>query len=114
MEDGKTRIIQEFVPGRQVTLAHIISKPDPDVYKKLGLLDASGSIGILTITPSEAAIVAGDAATKAADVKIGFIDRFNGSLLITGQIMAVESAMRNILNLLCDKMNYSGTQITRT
>ena len=28
----KTRIIQEFVPGKQVTLAHVIANPDPHLY----------------------------------------------------------------------------------
>ena len=28
MEQEKQRIIQEFVPGKQVTLAHVIANPD--------------------------------------------------------------------------------------
>jgi ethanolamine utilization microcompartment shell protein EutS len=35
--EGKMRIVQELVPGKQVTLAHIIASPDEIVYKKLGL-----------------------------------------------------------------------------
>ncbi len=31
------RIIQESVPGKQITMAHIISSPDPIMYQKLGL-----------------------------------------------------------------------------
>ena len=34
----KQRIIQEFVPGKQVTLAHVIANPNPDIYKKLGVI----------------------------------------------------------------------------
>ena len=37
-EDGRLRIIQEHVPGKQITLAHIIGSPRPIVYKKLGLI----------------------------------------------------------------------------
>ena len=48
----KQRIIQEFVPGKQVTLAHIIASPVEQLYGKLGLLDGHGAIGIMTITPS--------------------------------------------------------------
>ena len=33
----KMRIVQELVPGRQITLAHIIANPDPTLYQKLGL-----------------------------------------------------------------------------
>ena len=34
MQD-KMRIVQELVPGRQITLAHIIANPDPILYQKL-------------------------------------------------------------------------------
>ena len=34
---GKERIIQEFVPGKQVTLAHVIANPDKNLYGKLGV-----------------------------------------------------------------------------
>ena len=44
----KTRIIQEFVPGKQVTLAHVIANPDPHLYPKIGLpAGSSGAIGVL-------------------------------------------------------------------
>ena len=66
----KTRIIQEFVPGKQVTLAHVIASPVDELYAKLGLIDAQGAIGIFTITPSEGAMIAADVASKAADVSI--------------------------------------------
>lgn len=36
MQD-KARIIQEYVPGKQITIAHVIANPKPEVYKKLGL-----------------------------------------------------------------------------
>ena len=53
----KQRIIQEFVPGKQITLAHVIAGPDPAIYVKLGLEPAQmDAIGILTITPSEGAV----------------------------------------------------------
>ena len=35
--ENKQRIIQELVPGKQITLAHIIANPDPIMYGKLGL-----------------------------------------------------------------------------
>ena len=33
----KLRIVQELVPGKQITLAHVIANPDPIMYRKLGL-----------------------------------------------------------------------------
>ena len=63
-QEGKMRIVQELVPGKQVTLAHIIASPDPIVYKKLGL-DSSvdyqrTAIGILSMSPAEIAVIAGN------------------------------------------------------
>ena len=46
--DDKQRIIQEFVPGKQVTLAHVIASPDLTLYSKLGLIEEAGAIGIFT------------------------------------------------------------------
>ena len=112
--DEKKRIIQEFVPGKQVTLAHVIANPDDKLYGKLGLIDVSGAIGILTITPSEAAMIAADVATKAADVQIGFVDRFNGSVVVTGDVAAVEAALRDVIRVLCDMMGFSSATITKT
>ncbi len=112
--DDKQRIIQEFVPGKQVTLAHVIAKPVESLYSKLGLIDASGAIGIFTITPSEGAMIAADVASKAANVKIGFVDRFNGSLLITGDVASVEAAMQDVMQVLCSSMGFASTVITKT
>ena len=112
--ENKERIIQEFVPGRQITLAHVIANPVDDLYAKLGIIDIKGAIGIFTITPSEAAIIAADVATKASDVKIGFIDRFNGSLLIYGDVAAVEAAMIDVMKVLCDEMKLTPAEITKS
>lgn len=112
--EGKERIIQEFVPGKQVTLAHVIASPDRDLYGKLGLVDANGAIGIMTITPSEGAMIAADIASKAADIKVGFVDRFNGSLVITGDVAAVEVAIRDVMAVLCDRMGFAKAPVTKT
>ena len=112
--DEKKRIIQEFVPGKQVTLAYVIANPTEDLYTKLGLLDAAGAIGIFTITPSEAAMIAADVATKAADVSIGFVDRFNGSLVITGDVAAVDAALGDVMKTLCGMMGFASAPITKT
>lgn len=113
-QQEKQRIIQEFVPGKQVTLAHVIASPDSTLYGKLGLIEARGAIGILTITPSEAAMIAADVATKAADVRIGFVDRFNGSLVITGDVAAVQAALQDVMKVLCSMMGFDSAPITKT
>ena len=99
--ENKTRIIQEFVPGKQVTMAHLIANPEEDLYKKLGVVSKKrGALGIMTITPSEAAIIGADVATKAADVDIVFVDRFSGSLVVCGDVASVEAALRDVLSTL--------------
>ena len=112
--DEKKRIIQEFVPGKQVTLCHVSARPEDTLYAKLGLIDAHGAIGIMTITPSEAAMIGADVAAKAASVEIGFVDRFNGSLVITGEVAAVEEALAGVMQVLCDMMGFSPAPMTRT
>ena len=114
-EESKQRIIQEYVPGKQVTLAHIIANPNEDIYKKLGLIvDKKDAIGILTITPSEASIIAADVATKASGVSLGFIDGGGGGGGGTGDISSVESALNEVLDVLGNILNFSSTKITRT
>ena len=110
----KARIIQEFVPGKQVTLAHIIANPCPSLYTKLGLFDSAGAIGIFTITPSEGVIIAADIATKAADVQIGFLDRFGGSLLLTGDVASVEAGLREVLRYFGTVLRYDLTDLTKS
>ncbi len=111
----KQRVIQEYVPGKQVTLAHLIANPAGSIFNKLGLIEEyNDAIGILTITPSEAAIIASDVATKAAEVEIGFLDRFSGSLVITRDISSVESALKEVLRVLTDILLFTPTFITRS
>lgn len=92
----KQRIIQELVPGKQVTLAHVIASPDRIIYQKLGLDPEAdyrqAAIGILSMSPAEIAVIAGDLALKTASVEMGFIDRFSGTLIFTGLISDVEAA----------------------
>ena len=112
---SKQRIIQVFVPGKQVTLAHIIANPDPGLYRKLGAVgEHSGALGIMTITPSEGAIIGADAAVKAAEVEIIFVDRFNGSLIIGGEVAAVETAVRAVMHMLETKLHFAPTIVTRS
>lgn len=110
--EKKERIIQEFVPGRQITLAHVIANPIPDLCSKMGIIDVNSAIGIFTITPSEGAIIAADVASKASDVRIGFVDRFSGSLLIYGDISSVRAAMDGVIELLCNKMKFTPPEVT--
>ena len=108
------RVIQEYVPGKQVSLAHVIVNPDESIYRKLGLDVGSNSIGILTITPSEGAIIAADVAMKSGDISIGYIDRFNGSLVIVGDVASVESSILSVLEQLQKVHGMTIPELTRS
>ena len=115
---NKQRIVQELVPGKQITLSHIIASPEPILYEKLGLnpvLDyARAAIGIMTVSPAETAIIMADVAMKASSVELGFVDRFSGSLIITGTVSEVEAAEQAILDYVREKLQYTTCGITRT
>lgn len=112
-EKAMDRIIQESVPGKQVTIAHVIASPMPDIYERLGI-DEQGAIGILTLSPYETAIIAADIATKTADVEIGFLDRFTGSVVISGDVQSVETALKAVTETLCSLLDFTTVPITRT
>ena len=115
--ENKTRIIQELVPGKQITLAHIIANPDDVLYYKLGLDPAeehSGAIGILTLSPAETAIIAGDISMKASGVNLGFVDRFSGTVIVTGTVSQVEAALSAVTEYAINKLGFSVCEITRT
>ncbi|MEG0392826.1 MAG: BMC domain-containing protein, partial [Anaerovoracaceae bacterium] len=107
------RVIQESVPGKQVTIAHVIAAPMPDIYERLGI-DSKGAIGILTLTPCETAIIAADISTKVADVEIGFLDRFTGSLVISGEVQSVQTALEAVTETLCEQLGFTTVNITKT
>ena len=115
--EGRLRIIQETVPGKQISLAHIIGGPRPIVYKKLGLspdIDYGASaIGIINMTPPESTVIASDIATKEADVYLGFVDRFSGTLIITGMISEVETAVHEIVRYFKDELGFASCDISR-
>ncbi len=111
--DEKKRLIQEYVPGKQVTLAHLIANPQPDLCESLGV-DRIGAIGIMTITPGEGSIIAGDIASKAADVTIEFVDRFTGCVMITGTVAAVEAALTEAVEGLRRVLDFFPCRVTKT
>ena len=107
------RIVQELVPGKQITLAHIIANPDDILYQKLGLNPAvdyaKAAIGILTMSPSETAL-----AFKTAGVDLGFVDRFSGTLIVTGRVSEVEAALKAIVDYARDVLGFTVCPLTRT
>lgn len=114
----KQRIIQELVPGKQITLAHIIANPDEILYKKLGLDPAveysRSAIGILTLSHAETAIIAGDIAIKSSGAQLGFVDRFSGTVIITGTYSEVEASLRAITEYAEKTLGFTVCALTKT
>ncbi|WP_303753397.1 BMC domain-containing protein [Enterococcus sp. S86.2] len=107
------RVIEESVPGKQITLAHVIAAPVIDVYQSLGI-EESGAIGILTVSPFETAMIAADTAVKVADVEIGFLDRFTGSVVITGDVESVETSLKEVIRVFETILHFNIVDVTRT
>lgn len=114
----RMRIVQELVPGKQISIAHIIAAPEKILYKKLGLdpnIDyAKSAIGVVTITPAETAIIIADIATKSSGAEIGFVDRFSGTLIITGTVSEVEASLRALCDYAKETLGFTVCDITKT
>ena len=88
------------------------------MYKKLGLDPAvdysKTAIGIVTMSPAETAIIAGDIATKTSGAELGFVDRFSGTLIVTGTVSEVEAALVSLVDYCRDKLKFTVYDITKT
>ena len=119
LKDRKLRITRLRVPGKEVCLAHVISSSQTCVYQNLGLHigvhegeDHTGeSIGLIRFTPWEAVVVAADVAMKSADVQIGFMDRFCGSLIITGGLSEVQTAVEEVVKFFKEILGFQTCEI---
>lgn len=118
INEEKQRIIQELVPGKQITLSHIIANPDEILYRKLGLdpaVDYSKSaIGIVTMSPAEYAIVGADLAIKKSGATLGFVDRFSGTLIVTGSVSEVEASLAAVNEYAEQVLGFKVCAVTRT
>lgn len=89
----------------------------PIIYQKLGLNPAidygAAAIGIMNMTPPESAVIAADIAVKSGDVYLGFADRFTGTVIITGELADVTSALTEIVNYFRDELGYVVCRITK-
>lgn len=121
-DDNKQRIVQELVPGKQITLAHVIANPDVSLLDKINLsTTATGgtlkksAIGVLTVTPAQTSVILADIAIKASGVALGDIDFHEyGSLLLTGTVSEVEASLQAILSYAVQTLHYEVCEVTRT
>ena len=118
----RLRMTRVRVPGKEVCLAHILSPSEACIYQNLGLHigvhegeDHTGeSIGLIRFTPWEAVVVAADAAVKSADVQISFMDRFCGSLIITGGLSEVQTAVEEVVRFFGEELGFKTCRIHKS
>lgn len=120
-EMDKIRIVQELVPGREITLAHMIAGPERRLYEKIAGKECEcdepremGAIGIMTVSPAETAIIMADIAIKTSGVNIEDISYTGGSLIFDGSVSAVEEALTAVIEYIRDVLGYSVCEITKT
>ncbi len=120
---GRTlRMTRLRIPGKEVSLAHLFTPSDESVYRDLGLNigvhegeDHRGeTIGLIRFTPWEAVVVAADIALKSAQVEIGFMDRFCGSLIITGEHAQVETAVEETVGFFQNELGFSVCEVHKS
>ena len=122
LKGRKLRLTRVRVPGKSIDFAHVFTPSDPSVYQNLALHigvhegeDHTGeSIGIIRITPWEAIVVATDVAVKAADVEVGFMDRFSGALIILGGLSQVLTAIEEVVRFFRDELNFNVCEIHKS
>ena len=122
LKGKKLRMTRVRVPGKSIDFAHVFTPSDPSVYQNLALHigvhegeDHTGeSIGIIRITPWEAIVVATDVAVKAADVEVGFMDRFSGALIILGGLLQVLTAIEEVVRFFRDELNFNVCEIHKS
>lgn len=122
LKNKKLRVTRLRIPGKEVCLAHVIGVSQSCVYQNLGLHigvhegeDHRGeSIGLIRFTPWEAVVVAADVAMKSADVEIGFMDRFCGSLILTGRLSEVQTAVEEVVRFFREELHFHTCEIHRS
>lgn len=122
LKGRKLRMTRVRVPGKSIDFAHVFTPSDSVVYKNLALdigvhegEDHTGqSIGIVRMTPWEAVVVATDVAVKAADIEVGFMDRFGGALIILGGLSQVLTAIEGVVRFFRDELNFDVCEIHKS
>lgn len=118
LKGKRLRMTRVRVPGKEVCLAHVLSPSETCIYQNLALHigvhegeDHTGeSIGLIRFTPWEA-VVAADIAVKSADVQVGFMDRFCGSLILTGGLSQVQTAVEEVVRFFGEELGFRTCEV---
>ena len=119
LKGKKLRMTRLRVPGKEVCLAHIVNPTDPVIYQNLALHigvhegeDHTGeTLGLIRFTPWEAVVAAADVAVKSANVQLCFMDRFCGSLIVSGNLTDVQTCVEEVVRYFGEELGFRTCKI---
>lgn len=119
LKGQKLRTVRVRVPGKEVCMAHVLNPTDERIYQNLALHigvhegeDHTGeSLGLIRFTPWEAVVVGADVALKSADVQVCFMDRFCGSLILSGRLTDVQTAVESVVKFFGEELGFSTCKV---
>lgn len=122
LKGKRLRLVRMRTPGKELFLAHILTPSDSCIYENLGLHigvhegenHRGDAIGLIQVTPWEAVVVAADAALKSAQVEIGFMDRFCGALILTGNLIEVQTAVEGVVRFFHEELGFTTCEIHKS
>ena len=122
LKGKRLRMTRVRVPGKEVCLAHVINPSQACIYQNLGIHigvhegeDHTGeAVGMMRFTPWESVVVAADVAVKSAQVEVGFMDRFCGSLIITGGLSQVQTAVEEVVRFFGEVLDFRTCEIHKS
>lgn len=122
LKGRRLRMTRVRVPGKEVCLAHIINPSQECIYENLALHigvhegenHTGETLGLIRFTPWEAVVVAADVATKSANVQVCFMDRFCGSLIISGNMSDVQTAVESVVQFFGEELGFTVCKIHKS
>lgn len=122
LKGKRLRMTRVRVPGKEVCMAHVLNPTDESIYQNLALHigvhegeDHTGeSLGLVRFTPWEAVVVAADVAMKSADVQLCFMDRFCGSLIVSGKLADVQTAVESVVKFFGEELGFTTCKVHKS
>ena len=111
LKGRRLRLTRVRVPGKELSFAHVFT-PNDSVHE--GEDHSGDAIGMVRVTPWEAIVVAADVAVKAAHVEVGFMDRFCGTLILTGGFTEVMTAVEEVVRFFHETLKFDVCKIHRS
>lgn len=122
LKGKRLRMTRVRVPAKEVCLAHVLTPSDTCIYQNLALHigvhegeDHTGeTLGMIRFTPWEAVVAAADIAVKSANVQLCFMDRFCGSLIVSGDLTDVQTCVESVVKYFGEELGFRTCEVHRS